>query len=73
MVKGFCVETSVDDGVGEDTFFGWKPNDASWRYLADVFWRDVGLGRAFRKSALCGLWSGAKLVYFLVKRGLGNY
>jgi hypothetical protein len=73
VVKGVCVETSVDDSVRENTFFGWKPNDASWRYLTDVFRGDIVLRVTFRESALCELWNGAELIYFLVKRSLGNY
>jgi hypothetical protein len=34
--KGVCVESPVNDRVGKDTFFGRKPDDTSWRYLADV-------------------------------------
>jgi hypothetical protein len=30
MVEGFFVESPIDDRTGEDVFFGWEPDDASW-------------------------------------------
>ena len=35
MVEGAMVEFLVDEHVGEDIFFAWEPDDASWGYFVD--------------------------------------